>query len=177
MVSGKSRVAVLTSLLLGLAMEHLNDESQCGGWTRSGLLETFAQRGGGISKFMNRLESFKTETDLPWSGCALEKRTWDTWYDKSVLMVRKRVVQELTLSGDDSDEGDAEDRESEIGPDSKDDHDSRGNARMLQRIVAQQAAEIELLRDAVTESKLQLNLQGKAYFMVQLIRSSMREPA
>jgi chromosome segregation ATPase len=159
MVSGKSRVAVLTSLLLGLAMEHLNDESQCGGWTRSGLLETFAQRGGGISKFMNRLESFKTETDLPWSGCALEKRTWDTWYDKSVLMVRKRVVQELTLSGDDSDEGDAEDRESEIGPDSKDDHDSRGNARMLQRIVAQQAAEIELLRDAVTESKLQLNLQ------------------
>lgn len=141
-ISKQENVSAMAGLLLGLCMEFMSDESQCGGWTRSNLLELIQQNN--VARFTTKLEMLKTVTELPWSSCRLEWQIWLRWYEDAVLVVRKRVVQELTAGGIVEDDGDE---------DSGSESFNRKGMKTMQRLVAEQADEIEELRAALSESQ------------------------
>jgi hypothetical protein len=132
--------AVLTGLLLGIAMEYMDDQhmEKYGGWNRSSILSMISKRKGGISGFMSDLEDFKT-MQFPWKACRLEENTFITWYNTQVLLVRSRIVQELTGGSVDDD----------------DDYDQVGS-RALQKLVAQQSRELRELQTTLAETKCEL---------------------
>jgi hypothetical protein len=150
----QEKVATLASLLMGLTMEYMGDESKCGGWTRDSIMEMFSKRG--VSRITSSLEKFKSlpPKELPWSSCKLEWRIWSKWYDECVLVVRKRVVQELTSGDDDVSEGGEENADAV--------HTGRPNASLvsLQKIVAQQSSEIDELRESLGKTQQVVVSQG-----------------
>jgi chromosome segregation ATPase len=149
----QKKVATLTSLLMGLAMEYMGDESKCGGWTRDSIMEMIAKRG--VSRITSGLEKFKSlpPKELPWSSCKLEWRIWSKWYDESVLVVRKRVVQELTSADEDLSEGGEENV----------DAGKTSNASLvsLQKVVAQQSSEVDELRESLRKAQQVVTSQEK----------------
>jgi len=164
----QKNVAALTGVLLGLCLEYMgDDESRCGGWTRTGILQLL-QQGGGISKFMSQLEKLKSSASssqqqqlLPWSSCQLEWQVWTRWYDHAVLTVRKRVVQALTAGGGGGGTG-------EMGSDDDDQQPldgsgapaARGMNKTMQRLVSEQANEIEELRASLAQAQRTVTSQG-----------------
>lgn len=102
--STHSSVATLASVLLGLAMEYMNreEEDNYGGWTRDSIMDLIQTIG--VSKFNQRLETFKTVTigdDVsvnPWSASRLERDVWNDEYLAAVRTVRRRVIKESTQS-------------------------------------------------------------------------------
>ena len=170
----QKNVAALTGVLLGLCLEYMgDDESRCGGWTRTGILQLL-QQGGGISKFMSQLEKLKSaasssqqqqQQQLPWSSSQLEWQVWTRWYDHAVLTVRKRVVQALTAGGGGgggTGEMDSDDDDDDGQPP----HDgsgapaARGMNKTMQRLVAEQANEIEELRASLAQAQRTVTSQG-----------------
>jgi uncharacterized protein YigA (DUF484 family) len=154
-VSKQEQIAALASLLLGLALCELKeDESKCGGWTTASIMEMIAKRG--VSKFTMQLEAFKKcKTDmLPWSACSLEWSVWNKWYEAAVLVVRKRVVQELTATG-----------ENEEGMSDEDLAPSSTSAKSLQRLVTQQQNEIDLLQTSLREAQSTIVAQGTCKYL------------
>jgi hypothetical protein len=138
-------------------MEYMgDDESRCGGWTRTGILELL-QSAGGISKFMSKLAKLK-KASLPWAQCPLEWQVWTLWYDQAVLTVRKRVVQALTTTG-----GGAVDSDDEDGGEGQALDESTSNPRAMksmQRLVAEQVNEIEELRASLAQAQRTVTSQG-----------------
>merc|ERR1712157_111340 len=63
----------------------------------------------GVSNYMRALEHLKSNKKTVWSSCKLEFDVWMKWYVDNVLLVRKRVVQELTggTAMDDEDDNDS----------------------------------------------------------------------
>jgi hypothetical protein len=150
-------IGALINCLLGMCMEYMGDESKCGGWTVSSIMEMISsKRGGGVSRFTARLEKLKSIDHhlVPWSTCSLEWKIWNQWYDKIVLIVRKRVIQELT--GGSADDGQLSDEESEV----LNDVSPTKGQKSLQRLVSQQSSEIEKLREDLAQAKVQISSQG-----------------
>ena len=129
--------------LLGLCMEYMStDEEKYGGWTRQSIMESLGKKGG-ISGYQTRLEKFKT-TEIPWSACLLEKERFLNWYSALVLVIRRRVVQELTHG----DEGDGD--------------ESNASTKSINHVVTQQAEELEELRAALGDAKATIkSLEGQ----------------
>ena len=151
--SHKKGVAVLGKLLMGLCMEYMGeDEGRCGGWTRASIMELITKKSGGVSKYTRSLEQFKSVRDfggtMPWSVCELEFKFWSQWYSDCVLLVRKRVVQELTGSGGEEDEGSSEK-----------DSSTNGSARSLQKLVFQQSQEIDELQQSLRKANEKIETQ------------------
>jgi hypothetical protein len=149
----QNKVATLTSLLMGLAMEYMADESKCGGWTRDSIMDMIAKRG--VSRITSSLEKFKSlpPKELPWSSCKLEWNIWSDWYDECVLVVRKRVVQELTSGDEELSEG---------GEENADAKTSNASLVSLQKVVAQQSSEVDDLRQSLKKAQQVVTAQGKA---------------
>lgn len=162
--SHKKGVGVLGKLLLGLAMEFMgDDEGACGGWTRASIMELIAKKSGGVSKFTSTLEQFKSIKDfgdtMPWSVCELEYKEWARWFSKCVLLVRKRVVQELTGNGEGDEEGEDEDGpEMEGGAQGA---TTGSSTRSLQKVVYQQSQEIDELQETLRKANSKLESQQK----------------
>jgi len=154
MATTQSDYQSLTHLLLGLAMEYLTNEEDCGGWTRNGILQIILKIG--ISKYTSSLEGLKTAPNqkMPWVVSDMEYKNWKEFCRQAVLTVRKRVVEELAAgSGDSDDESDFNDTElvkNDLGP------TSSQAIKSLQRLVSQQTREIEELsfRLEASESKV-----------------------
>lgn len=156
--SSKLKTAALTSLVLGLAMTNMGseetDENKCGGWTVASVMEMIATRG--VSKYTSKLEKFKSFDDLPWSVCELEWNLWIEWYNESVLVIRKRVVQELSNTRD----GDGAEEASDGEEPATDSSARRGSVRALKRLVSQQTDEMEELRKALADAKRTIDSKG-----------------
>jgi len=131
--------ATLAGLLLGIAMECMNDKKseKCGGWTKSSIITMISRRQGGVTSFVSDLEELK-KTELPWKSCKLEEQVFIKWYNDQVLMVRGRIVQELT-GGSQSGEGE----EFLDGVSSKN----------LQDLVTRQSQELEEVRKELLVAK------------------------
>jgi len=133
--SSITSIATYSSLLLGLCLEYMGDEhdNNCGGWTKQSILDLLT---ASLSRLTSRLEHFKT-TDNVWSYCRLERKVWLEEYQTSVLLVRKRVVQEWTAA-------------------EKDDE-----ASSFQKVIAEQTTEIEQLRQDLARAQKTIGKQGR----------------
>jgi hypothetical protein len=131
--------SVFTGILLGVAMEFMDPEhpERYGGWSKESIFSMISNRKGGISSFMNELDSFRLR-DFPWSYCPLEKSFFLTWYNNLALLVRGRIIQELSRTTD--------------GGFKKENSTSNS----LETLVSQQAQEIINLRKSVEEMQNQL---------------------
>jgi hypothetical protein len=135
--------AVLSGLMLGIAMEYMDDQGggKYGGWSRSSILSMMLNRNGGISGFMSDLEELKT-VQLHWKACPLEEATFLNWYNAQVLLVRGRILKELT--GGDGGETDYNDDDKGPYP------------KALHKLVAQQSHELLELREALASTTNEL---------------------
>jgi hypothetical protein len=135
--------AAIAALIFGLALDMGDDESKCGGWTRTSVMDLITK--SGLSRFYSRLEALKKPAnDLPWSACSLEWKVWLQWSGASTLGVRKQVVQQLTSGhGDDNDTSEAS-----------------ANENSLEKLVAQQTVEIDQLRMSMVEAHDTISVQG-----------------
>lgn len=161
-------MGALINCLLGMCMEYMGDESKCGGWTISSIMEMISsKRGGGVSRFTARLEKLKSLDHhlLPWSTCSLEWKIWNQWYDKIVLIVRKRVVQELTggSGGDDQLSDDEHEVQTDVVT------SPMKGQKSLQRLLSQQSSEIDDLRELLAKSKLLNASQGLLLVILNLL--------
>jgi chromosome segregation ATPase len=163
--SNKRGVSTLGKLLLGLAMEYMgDDEEKCGGWTRTSILELISKKSGGVSKYTSSLEQFKSVQDfgdsMPWSVCELEFKVWSQWYSECVLLVRKRVVAELTGSGEGV-EDETDDEGIQAGEPAATEVSAGGSssARSLQKLVYQQSKEIDELQQSLVKANAKIDSQ------------------
>ena len=155
MAANKSSCQSLVHLLLGLAMENLTKEEDCGGWTRAGILQIITKIG--ISKFTSSLESLKTRDNLkmPWTVSDMEYKSWKAFSNQAVLVVRKRVVEELSGGTGDDDSGDENDGSAGSG-------NASSNSQVvkpLQKLISQQAKEMEELRRELEVAKSKVAVQ------------------
>jgi hypothetical protein len=134
----------LVHLLLLVTMESLTKEEDCGGWTRAGILQIITKVG--ISKFTSSLEGLKSHQDskMPWMVSDMELKSWKAFCSNAVLIVRKRVVEELAggSTDDDSDDG-----EQERGP------TTNKGTKPLRTLISQQAKEMEDLRQQLEKAQ------------------------
>ena len=144
--SSSSSSAVLprdayAALVLGLTLEYMgDDESLCGGWTRSGMVQSQS-----LSVWTRKLEAFKQfSKTVPWRACRLEYQTWHDEYQQAVLIVRKRLVRELTSNAKSS----------------NDDQQQEPDGNPLQTLLEQQTTELERLRQQVAQQEKILAKQG-----------------
>jgi chromosome segregation ATPase len=151
------KASSFTHLLLGLAMEHMGDEeSLCGGWTRAGILLILQQVG--ISKYTKSLEGLKKQKEFPWAACDLEFQYWTTWCTKAVWTVRKRVVKELTGGNSAGDNSDEEHTDETVGESSAA-PPSSGSLKPLQKLIAQQAKELDDLKKDLAKAQSKVTSQ------------------
>jgi chromosome segregation ATPase len=146
----------LVHLLLGLAMEYLNNEEDCGGWTRAGILHIITKIG--ISKYTNSLEGLKTTKNpkLPWVVADAEYKSWKDFCNKAVLIVRKRVVEELAGRSGEDDDGSDDDGVENAAADTS---TSGKGTKPLRRLISQQARENEELRQQLEEAQAKVTSQ------------------
>ena len=146
----------LVHLLLGLSMQFLpSDEQDCGGWTRSGILQMI--QNVGLSKYTNSLEGFKTVkiADMPCSICDSEYNHWVKWYKHAVWIVRKRIVQELAGGNTIDDDSEGEDGE-RAGIDGQ---TSTAGIKPLRKLLSKQSTEIDALREEMEHANMKLKSQ------------------
>lgn len=145
-------VSSLMSLILGLAWQNMGpDESLCGGWTHTGILQLLQQ--GGLAHLWQQWEalsnpaaSAKDNESLPWRhGSSLEWTVWQQWCSTAVWTVRKRIVHALTDSSSSTTPG--------SDPDDK--------SASIQSLVQEQAREMEELRVNLMHAQRTVTLQGK----------------
>jgi hypothetical protein len=142
----------LVHLLLGLSMESLTNEEECGGWSRSGILQIITNVG--ISKYTSSLESLKTKSnrEMPWVVSDMEFKSWEKFCSQAVLGVRKRVVEALASgSGNGDEDGETEETSSQGA--------TKQGLRPLQRMISQQAREMDELRRELEMSQAKVALQ------------------
>lgn len=139
MATKASSNQALVHLLVGVSMESLTKDEECGGWSRSGILQIITKVG--ISKYTSSLESLKTRANpkMPWVVSDMEFKSWKRFCSQAVLGVRKCVVEALA-SESGNDDGDGESEE----PLSQSEHALE--LRPLQKMISQQAREMDELR-------------------------------
>jgi chromosome segregation ATPase len=143
----------LAGLLLGLCMENMDPGDELGGWSISSIMNLI-NVGLGIGKFTQLLESTKTyfmhpsdkgESAGPWGCSDVERTHFFEWYKTNVNIVRKKAIQELTLSGD---------HDSESDSDSVDQNDvTSRDIRALRKLVLQQTSEIQALKEKLHQTE------------------------
>ncbi|KAG7345034.1 putative Crp/Fnr family transcriptional regulator [Nitzschia inconspicua] len=145
----------LVHLLLGLTMESLTKEEDCGGWTRAGMLQIITKVG--ISKFTSSLESLKTsqqDFNMPWMVSDMEFKSWKKFCSQSVLIVRKRVVEELSGgSGVEDSDNDEDPSQQTSGSYSK------LSTKPLRKLISQQAKEMDDLRQQLEQAQAKVVFQ------------------
>lgn len=156
MASTPSSYRPLVHLLLGLTMESLTKEEDCGGWTRAGILQIITKVG--ISKFTSSLEGLKTnnpDSKMPWMVSEMEYKSWKKFCNEGVLIVRKRVVEELAggAGEEDSDNEDGDAAQSGDGTPIKQ------STRPLRKLISQQAKEMEDLRQQLEDTQAKVASQ------------------
>jgi hypothetical protein len=155
----------LARVFLGLCMEYMGDdgEQHSGGFTRSSILGLLQP----VSKLTTQLEAIRKSksTEWLWSHCEFEWKIWTEWIDKTVLIVRKRVVQELTGSATttsshantDAEGGGTEEKENleeDIG------QFSNQEVNTLRSLLSEQSQELEELRSKLVKAQQTVESQG-----------------
>ena len=153
LLAKKSNTAIMTGLLLGMCMDYMiDDPEKNGGWTRESILNILQKGNGGVSGYLNQLESLKTQ-DLLWKASPLEWKGFLQWYSSQVLVVRRRVVQELTGNAEDS-----TDDEGEM---------NTTGSKSLQKLLSQQAQELEEMRNTLAGAQVTIANQEKHVIALQ----------
>ena len=151
----------LSAMLLGLCMDNMKANDEMGGWSISSIMNLI-NVGLGIGKYTQLLESLKTfmvnnDDDNkgvgPWACCLVERSHFMQWYKDAVNLVRKRTVQELTISnGNDSD--------SEMEDVGQVDETRNRDAKAMKKLVSQQTMEIDALHSKLAEAEESLLVQS-----------------
>eukprot|EP00557_Chaetoceros_sp_GSL56_P013015 CAMPEP_0176479422 /NCGR_PEP_ID=MMETSP0200_2-20121128/1733_1 /TAXON_ID=947934 /ORGANISM="Chaetoceros sp., Strain GSL56" /LENGTH=181 /DNA_ID=CAMNT_0017875469 /DNA_START=104 /DNA_END=646 /DNA_ORIENTATION=- len=103
---GPPLIPSLSGLLLGLCMENMDPSDELGGWSISSIMNLI-NVGLGIGKFTQLLESTKAffmhttnmgESVGLWGCSEVERSHFIEWYRTAVSIVRRKAIQELTLS-------------------------------------------------------------------------------
>ena len=132
-------------LVLGVCLADLRDEDQASGWTRDTLVQLLSRK---QQSFQQRNVDVDEISEMPWSHSEFELKVYREWKRSTLLTVRQAVVQFLT-SG--SEQGDDED---EDGDDSHhDDKSTTSSSKALSKVMAQQTAELESLRQELATAK------------------------
>lgn len=148
----------MTGTLIGLCMEFMGTENDVGGWSTSSIMNLI-NVGLGVGKFTQLLESLKRIiSDVnskvpvgPWICCEMERVSLLKWYSGNVNIVRRKVVQELSLTSEE-DESDTECEDGNVS--------EKNNNKSLKKLVSHQSAEIETLHRKLSESQDALTAQG-----------------
>lgn len=135
-------LSAFSGIVLGLCMANMNANDDIGGWSISSIMNLISV-GLGMGKFTKLLEGFKKylkygDNELgvpPWTVCEAERLTLLQWYNENVNIVRKKAVQELTLSCGNSSDSDSGDES----------HPSK-STKSLKILISQQNTEIEDLK-------------------------------
>jgi len=162
----------MTGVLLGLCMEYMKSDDDLGGWSISSIMNLI-NVGLGIGKFTQLLEGVKgyIQNDSgrivgPWTTCPMERMVMMNWYTTSVNIVRKKAVQELSLSNSDNNNDDDDD---DVGDDDDDgetvdglegDKSGKKKLKSLSRLVSHQSSEIESLRQKLNETEKNMTSQA-----------------
>lgn len=144
MATVESSYRSLIHLLLGLAMEYMTKEEECGGWTRNGILQIVIKIG--TSKYTSSLEGLKSTTNskMPWVVSEMERKNWKIFCRLACLTVRKCVVEELAGGSADTDD-EIDDNESITDGDGTNSFSNHG-LRPLQKLISQQSKEMNGMR-------------------------------
>ena len=150
----------LSAVLLGLCMDNMNPDDEKGGWSIASIMNLI-NVGLGIGKYTQLLESLKNFMNNddtlskgvgPWACCAVERSQLLQWYSICVNNVRKKTVQELTLSNGSGSDSEMDEADELTGTSSKD-------AKAMKKLVSQQTAEIDALRSRLAEAEDSLFVQ------------------
>ena len=146
-------ISALSGVILGLCMNSMKSGDDIGGWSISTIMNLI-NVGLGIGKFTLLLESLKTymiESDdkhgvEPWNSCRVERMHLLRWYTSNVGVVRKRAIQEFTLSNGNNSDSDCEDESKSNAPSTKE-------SKATKKLVSQQTTEIEELKCKLAEAE------------------------
>lgn len=161
----------MTGVFLGLCMEFMGSDDEIGGWSISSIMNLI-NVGLGVGKFTQLLEAFKRgiaedingnelehlSTVGTWACCIAERIYLLDWYSKNVNKVRRKLVHELSVDSDD--ESDTENNDENYGA-------TRNNIKSLKKLVTHQSAEIEILRQNLSEKEDKLITQGSEMSMLK----------
>ncbi len=148
-------IQAMTAILLGLCMTSMKSDDEIGGWSINSIMNLinvslgigkFTQLLEGLKVFMTRNVDAKGASAGPWACCNAERTRLLDWYSSSVNTVRKKAIEELTLS-----EG-ANDSDSEDGGDG--DESSSRDFKAMRKLVMQQTFEIDSLREKLNELEI-----------------------
>ena len=151
LISKPGKTATMTGLLLGMCMEYMvDDPEKNGGWTRESILSIVQNGKGSVSGFLSRLESFKKE-ELLWRASPSEWKGFVQWYSTQVLIVRRRLVHELTGSGGGDNDNDASDEGDAVV----------FSTKSLQKLLLQQSNELDEMRSILDDAHAKISNQEK----------------
>lgn len=153
-------ISALSGVLLGLCMDNMKAEDDIGGWSISTIMNLI-NVGLGIGKFTQLLESLKhymMKSDEkpgvePWSCCEVERKHLLQWYASSVGIVRKRAIQEFTLSNGNHSDSDGEDGIKADAP-------SARESKAMKKFVSQQTTEIDVLKSKLAEAEVVMSAKS-----------------
>ena len=171
----------LAGLVLGIALAHLQDETQAAGWTRETLMQILTRRqqqllikgGNNNSSSTTTTEGEDMDAGLPWSHSSFELLVYRDWKKTTLLSTRQAMVQYLTttttttatnvmipstttlLSTDDAADGEqsqmGNNKESSLPPGGNEGGPAAHAA--LSQLVAEQTTELQSLRRELDESQ------------------------
>jgi hypothetical protein len=156
MTASQQQQSDLAALIVGMGLLYLNDERQCGGWTKASLLQAMQPHQQWNQK-MDRLCREEKDDAEPKSSSSSsspkgnsvkhrywffrpEEMIWHGWCERHVLLIRQQVVREMTTSFKNS--GSDQDL-------------------ALSKIVDDQSHELDTLRSALAVSQRRVEAQGK----------------
>jgi hypothetical protein len=157
MTASQQQQSDLAAFIVGMGLVYLNDERQCGGWTKASLLQAMQPHQQWNQK-MDRLCREEKDDDGPKSSSSSssqkgnrnklhrywffrpEEKIWHGWCERHVLLIRQQVVREMTTSFKNS--GSDQDL-------------------ALSKIVEDQSHELDTLRSALTVAQRRVEAQGK----------------
>jgi hypothetical protein len=170
--SSSSSKYPLARVFLGLCMEYMGDdgEQHSGGFTRSSILGLLQP----VSKLTTQLEAIRKSkpTEWLWFHCEFEWKIWTEWIEKTVLIVRKRVVHELTGSatttttttttttGQSNTDAEGDGTEPKVNIEEDIGQFSNQEVNTLRSLLSEQSQELEELRSKLVKAQQTVESQG-----------------
>jgi hypothetical protein len=140
----------MAALILGLGLLYLNDERQCGGWTKANVLQALLPH----QQWNQKMERLCKEQQQPSSSnnpmywfFRPEEKVWCTWCEQHVLQIRQQVVREMTTSAH---------------------HNGNEQDRALSKIVDDQTQELNTLRIELAKTQRRVEAQGTRTLLLVL---------
>ena len=154
-------IGSVASLVLGVSLVYLPTDAtaDCGGWTPDtivhvlGRLPTRMIQWDDLKKQKQSSSSVRKEL-LPWTCNTVEAMAWQSWVSSQVLQVRKALIHFMAGSGPGNDDNDDNDGDAPA--------DGGPSRKSLQTMLAQQAEEMERLRNELQESQRKVQSQGRS---------------